>query len=797
MNRTAIVLLTACVFLLLPYPSSALPTAAPQGIMVRPQSTIQTKEDVNTLINLCEEFRISTIFLMVKQDTGPESGLVYYTSARIPRISNFDVLSYTLQKAHEKNIKVHAWLPLLYDKNASETGLGIGGDWADPLQSASYYSTLVREVEALEPDGILIDYLRFPDDFSSSGQMRIDFKQESGYDIESVDLFSEKERNTQLWSQWIAYRQQVLSQFFEAVKPEEVPAGVIVTPEDVQRSNSEPEFFSMVNFVAAQSDQEPSSLINRLTLSVEAETYVILPNHYVSEVRQLISESAYADLLIFDSDTWEESDFQRIDKAENPFTDVRMTRLSFINFLNNQYDMEKWKSYETNTIVLPAGHVFWTYFKYLPYKEKWSAYTQKYNRDYVEEMIFHSQNAELYSVLELDIQSEEYVTKYKDAASITYQWGVMRNRVCLTELNDDPYKTEFFEMARFLADNYEAEALLITNISYLEDCFCSDCLESYIAFMLEKGITVKDWPRQNGEINIYDDTVGEWKTAQITQFLKDLKEYLRGSNKELWVEVPVSADLDYASSEYGLYLFEVEKIVDRIVLTNIDITNPPHTESVAKSLPTVEKYILNFFIESEQLPARAYLFDSLKAAYANEIESVGVYPQSALTDNLWSAFYIAYSYKLALTDKGLMEIYTLGDYGSVISTYFALAEEKKEEEGQIRERARQNIKEAERSHSRVLSTLEEARGVDLNVTAFEMDIQDQLDSLSEAEQLFVEGNYQAAEEKAKVIVVEFSTLNGKINKLVREERVKRISSGVLILVVFLLIMMYVRFKMRK
>ncbi|MBU7030618.1 MAG: hypothetical protein HXS48_27035 [Theionarchaea archaeon] len=794
MNPRAIPLIVVLVFLVLPYPS--LPVGIPpKGILIRPQTTIQTEEDIDTIINMCEAYRITHIFLLVKQDTGPESGLVYYNSSTVPRISDFDVLSLMLEKAHRKNINVYAWFPLLYDKWAAESGLRIEGNWISPLQSVSYYSSFVNEVDAHNVDGILFDYVRFSDDFAASEQLKKNFGQKFGYNMNSVELSLEKERDTQLWSQWISFRNEVLSQFLKDIMPESTPVGVTVTSDDLDIP-SEVMPFTLVDFVAAQVEENPPLLINKLTLSTEAAIYVVLPNDYVSQVRQLLPESDYADLLIFDSDTWDESAFKRIKKAEIPFTDVRITTLPFIDFYNEKYDMKKWRIYEVNTAVFPAGHVFWTYFKYLPYKEKWSLYTEKYDRDYVEEMISEAKEAELYSVLSLDIQSEEYVTKYKDAASITYQWGVMRDRICLSELNGEHYKREFFDMAFYLADNYEAEAILISNISYLEDCFCTDCLESYINFMAEKGVTLEDWPRRNGEIDIYHQTIREWKTAQITQFLRELREHLRDSNKELWVEVPVSTNLEYMSSEYGLHLSELEQIADRIVLINIDIKNPPRVGNVAKSLPG-SGYVLSFLIEPQNTPARAYVLDSLKSAYENGIDSAGVYPHSAVTESLWSAFYIAYAYRLALTDEALMEIYTMESYGGVIDTYFVLEEERKEEEMQTRENARQNIHEAEKSYSQVLDALEEARQVDLNVVTFEVEIQQYLMLLSEAKQLFTEGSYQSAEEKGRTTIIEFSTLEVKIGRMVRQERIKRVTSGVSILVIFLLIMMYVRFSMRK
>ncbi len=793
MNRKAIPLLVILIFLLLPHPSSSPLALSPRGILVRPEKNIQTEEDIDTLISLCEKYQTSYIFLMVKQDTGAESGLVYYNSSKVPRISDFDILSRTLEKAHRKNIKVYAWIPLLYDKWAAEAGLSIEGNWISPLQSAPYYAAIVGEIAPYKVDGILFDYLRFSDDLAASEQLKQNFGQKFGYNMNSVELSLEKERNTQLWNQWITYREEILSQFLETIMPKTMPVGITITSDDLKR-NSESGPLAHVNFVALQVEGDPTSMINTVTLSTEAEIYVTLPNDYVSQVRQLMSESSYTELLIFNSDIWNESAFKRISKAEVPFTDVRMTTLPFIDFFNKKYDMKTWRIYEVNTVVFPAGHVFWTYFKYLPYREKWSLYTEKYGRDYVEEVISEAKEAGLYTVLSLNIQSEEYVTKYKDAASITYQWGVMRNRICLSELNGELYRSEFFEMARYLADYYEAEAVLITSISYLEDCFCTDCLKSYTDFMAERGITVEDWPRSDGEIDIYHQTVREWKTAQITHFLGDLREHLRDSNKELWVEVPVSANIEYMSSEYGLYLPEVEPIVDRVVLVNIDMKNPPRIGNVVKSLPG-SGYVLNFFIEAGKLPARTNLEDSLKIAYENGISSVGMYPSSSVTESLWSALYITYVYRLASTDTGLMEIYKMGDYGSVISAYFLLKEERKLEERQTRERARQNIQEAEKSYYKVLATLGEARRVDLNVAAFEVEIQKNLNLLSDAKNLFIEGDYESAEEKGKTTIIEFSTLDVRIDNMVRQEEIKRVSSGVLIVVVFLLIMMYVRFTM--
>jgi hypothetical protein len=778
------------------YPVSALLVTPPRSILVRPETTIQTVEDVDRLVSLCEKYRISNIFLMVKQDTGPDSGLVYYNSMRISNISQFDVLFHVIDKAHSRNIKVYAWLPLLYDRRASQVGLGTGGNWISPLKAASYYASIVNEIETYYVDGILFDYVQFPDEFTASDELKTSFSEQYGYTLTGVDLALEKERDSQLWDQWMTHRAEVLSTFVTTILPTGIPAGILASSETINTLDSHSPLFSFMSFMAARAEENPASLINRLTLFTGAEAFVILPNEYVRNVRQLLSESVYADTIIFESNTWHESDFKRIKKAEIPFDDVRMTRLPFIDFFNGAYNMEKWRSYEINAVILPAGRVFWTYFKYEPYLDKWSLYTEKYDRDFVGEMITEAQKNGLYAILELDLQSEEYVNRYKDAASITYQWGSVRDRVCLSELNNEPFKTEFLEMARYLADNYEAEAILISNMAYYEDCFCDVCLQSYISFMTEQGDIVEDWPRINGEINILDESVAEWKTVQITAFLEDIREYLRESNKELWIEVPVSSDLEHASSEYGLTLPDVTPLVDRILFTDITIENPPRVGIIANAMDE-ETSIFYFYINSSPSPAREYILDSLKLCYNNDIESVGLYPHGAVTDNLWGAFYIAYTYKLAITSEQLMELYANGAYEEVISTYFVLLEENREEERQIRDKARLNITEAKHVHERVLQSLEEARQIDVDVSTFEIEIQETLDLIDEAESLFISGEYDVAEKRGTTAIVEFSTLNLKLDRLVREERISRVTSGVLIIVAFMLIMMYIGLRLRR
>lgn len=800
-------LLLALVFFMFPHPYVLTEANYSNGILVYPQEAIQTVEDVDAIITSCNEYGISTIFLKVKQDTGPESGVIYFDNSRAPRKSNFDILDEITEKAGT-DIDVYAWLPVLYDGNLASRNMRIKDNWICPLKAQSFYEEVVRNLTNYKIKGIIFDYLQFPDDISASEQMIDDFGIKYNKDMSKVFLQTEKEQNSKLWQQWTQYREEVLLTFLNNIIPDsnKKNMGIFVRSEDIEEYSesslntthgSRPLLFDAVDFVAAPADKDPVSQANKLSLLTESDICLVIPNHYISEVRTLLRKSTYADFLLFDSQIWTKSEFQRIRKAKNPLSDIRMTEMSFINFFNGEYDMESWTTSEANTAVFPAGHAFSTYFKFQPYQEKWSHYIQKYNRDYVQEMISQADEAALYAVLELDVQSEEFVIRNKDAASVTYQWGTNRKRICLTELTSDPYKTEFFQTASFLAENYDSEAILITNIAYLEDCFCTKCLESYIDFMAQRGVPVEDWPRRDGEIDIYDQTVREWKTAQITTFLEDLRENLRGSNKELWVKVPVSSNLEYTSSEYGLNLSELESIVDRVVLINITIETPGRIQYIVNSLPTPSMYILNFFVPYNEAPARTYLVDSLRKAYDADVESVGIYPQSVLNVNLWAAFYNTYAYKLAMGNDYLKDLYEQEKFNKIIEDYPSIVAEKKEEEKQHRNDALKSIREAERTQRRMYPALQEAKQMDLNIDTMETEKEENDKLLSEAKNLFIEEEYQQAEQKGKTAAVEFSILHAKLENRLYKEWIKRITAGVIIIVVFLFVMMYVRFIMHR
>lgn len=103
---------------------------------------------------------------------------------RTPSVRNRDLLAEVIQKGHERNLKIYAWLftlnfgyaygqspdreEILARNGYGNTNLSDSGETAkafiDPYneQARRDYDQLVAEVLKREPDGVLFDYIRYP-----------------------------------------------------------------------------------------------------------------------------------------------------------------------------------------------------------------------------------------------------------------------------------------------------------------------------------------------------------------------------------------------------------------------------------------------------------------------------------------------------------------------------------------------------------------------------------------------------------------------------------------------------------
>jgi uncharacterized lipoprotein YddW (UPF0748 family) len=214
------------------------------------------KESIDRFINFAERNGFTDLFVQVRG-----RGDAFYQSSIValsPTVADpsFDPLQYTLEQAHPRNIKVHAWLNtyLLWssdDKPADPQHLllqhpewctvdadgkkdihrkekdfrdnNLEGVYLSPLvpEVKTYLVEMIRElVEKYNVDGVHLDYIRYPKDsydFNEVGRQR--FKDVYGVDpillsITNKSFFSGMEAQTieQLMEKWNDFRRDAITE---------------------------------------------------------------------------------------------------------------------------------------------------------------------------------------------------------------------------------------------------------------------------------------------------------------------------------------------------------------------------------------------------------------------------------------------------------------------------------------------------------------------------------------------------------------------------------------------------------
>jgi len=236
-----------------------------------PEKALYSRENADKLISYCEESGIDDIYIQVYR-----ADKAYYDSSltdraeydKMVRSAGDDLLPYIIEKAHEKDIKVHAWVNLLsiaQNENANilkKLGKGVivldqygrtsmrSGETdeldkyyirenqlflepGDP-EVRSYLAGICEEIITKYPgfDGLHLDYIRYPrvvplvpgSRFSSHGvsygydEANLgNFKEATGLDAMSMEATRD---NFQKWDDWRrAQITSLVSEISEKIRP--------------------------------------------------------------------------------------------------------------------------------------------------------------------------------------------------------------------------------------------------------------------------------------------------------------------------------------------------------------------------------------------------------------------------------------------------------------------------------------------------------------------------------------------------------------------------------------------------
>lgn len=261
------------------FPATAGP-AFKTEIIVRTVANLRSPKDAVALVDLAARHGVTTINLAAKQDEDDEvsSGLVFYASRiapRAPGFETFDALRDTIRAAHQRGLKVRAWMPQFHDQVATRahpewqmlylndgrvvpyTGRSRKEFFVNPLNPAvrEYQRSLIEEVaRAYDVDGIVIDWVRFDDYAMDLGEeTRTRFKTSAGFDPIEIDFATHNARRSR-WNAWreaeIANHMRRLRATLDAIKPGLELGAYVLPPEFAEAAQDVAQFTDSVTFLS-------------------------------------------------------------------------------------------------------------------------------------------------------------------------------------------------------------------------------------------------------------------------------------------------------------------------------------------------------------------------------------------------------------------------------------------------------------------------------------------------------------------------------------------------------------------
>ena len=253
----------------IPYDSNEL-----KGIWIRP--TYFNKADIVDVLDRLENVGINNVFIETYyhgKTIFPSKTMEKYGFIKqYEDFEGFDPLRIWINEAHKRDIKVHIWFQTFYvgnkppethpeyilaqrpswancqKKNANSQTIaysvsehnGYFLDPANPEVQGFLYELLCEIVHRYQPDGINLDYIRYPQSINPdipgyenstwgyTSYTREGFK--SKYEVDPIDLT----RKDCLWDEWLLFRANRITDFVrrasELCKSQDVPMTAVIFP---------------------------------------------------------------------------------------------------------------------------------------------------------------------------------------------------------------------------------------------------------------------------------------------------------------------------------------------------------------------------------------------------------------------------------------------------------------------------------------------------------------------------------------------------------------------------------------
>ncbi len=226
----------------LPYRNNEL-----RGVWLRP--TEKTPAEITATLNRLNSAGINNVFLETyyhgKTIFPSKTMEAYGFTVQNENFTGFDPLAVWIKEAHKRGIKVHTWFETFYAGNQNPNDnpksiLAMNPSWGNktkkdangttpskaPLEHNGYfldpanpyvqdflYKLMEEIITSYKPDGINIDYIRYPNSLSSSEASNWGYTETARNDFKSIygidPIFIKK--TDAIWADWNKYRQEQIT----------------------------------------------------------------------------------------------------------------------------------------------------------------------------------------------------------------------------------------------------------------------------------------------------------------------------------------------------------------------------------------------------------------------------------------------------------------------------------------------------------------------------------------------------------------------------------------------------------
>ena len=249
-----------------------------KGVWLRPKE--KSPDEIKKTLDKVKKFGIETVFLETyyqgKTIFPSETLKNYGVQAQRPEFVGFDPLATYIDEAHKRGLKVHVWFESFYAGNENPMNnplnvISVYPKWANvtklkynsptPVASLSehngyfldpanpevqtYLISLLEEIiEKYKPDGINLDYIRYPQSISAtftgyemSNWGYTEYARNEFKSVMNIDPLEAK-YGTQLWDSWASYRQNKITSFVFKAKQltskHNIPLTAVIFPDRIK-----------------------------------------------------------------------------------------------------------------------------------------------------------------------------------------------------------------------------------------------------------------------------------------------------------------------------------------------------------------------------------------------------------------------------------------------------------------------------------------------------------------------------------------------------------------------------------